>query len=313
MARMRESNNMYKGTQLQQTAQGPGTKVRLRRMFVAKKDEPRDGAELIAHAKDIFLEDQGNFYAPGLNFLPLSRISGKQIARNLVELTIDYEVSQDFVGPGTELASFQSVILPVKIWSSAPGFAKEGDKPDGPDEPPDDVYVRGMPFGRTLKGRPPNSQHTEQQQSTCPSKIHQRTAVRIKIKKTSFGTNPMIQWGDLVNTTGAGNIAGFSCSRGTLLFEGLSSIQTTAGTNDPGGITPSSMTFYTYTLDFAYDPWGFPSQGWAVTSVTRGDDGVEYDGPNDPNIPEGVKVQTTSTYTLQIENEFEPGGWTYIS
>ena len=315
MAEMRQTANLYNGTQLQQTAQGPGTAVRLRRMFVASANEPRDGAELIAHAKNEFLSDASNFYAPGLNFLPLTRIAGKQIARNLVELTIDYEVVQDFVGPGTELASFQSAVLPVKIWTS------ELEAPPPPPDPPlppgqqpetfdpQRIYVRGMPFGRTLKGLAPTNQHTEEQQSTCPSKTHQRTAVRIRVKKTLFGTNPMTIWGDLVNTTGQGVIAGFNCTQGTLLFEGLSSIQTTSGTNDPGGITPPELTIYTFNLDFAYDPHGFPTQGWVAAVKYTGDDGNDYDSPD--SAPAGVTVTSSTTYSLQIENEYKLGGWTY--
>ncbi len=301
---MRETKDLYNGTQLQQTALGPGTSVRIRRMFVASEHESRDGAELIAHAKDEFLSNGRNLYAPGLNFLPLTRISGKQIARNLVELTVDYEVVQDFVGPGTELATFQSAILPVKIWSSALESSTD------PDADPQEIYVRGMPFGRTLKGLAPTSKHTEEQHSTCPSKTHQRTAVRIKVKKTLFGTNPMSIWGDLINTTGQGRIAGFDCAKGTLLFEGLSSTQTTAGTSDPAGITPPEMTIYTFTLDFAYDPNGFPSQGWKSTVTHRGSDGVDYDSP-DATTPDGVTITTTTTYNLQIENEYKLGDWTY--
>jgi hypothetical protein len=310
VARMRETSNLYSGTQLQQTALGPGTSVRIRRMFVASEHESRDGAELIAHAKDEFLSNGRNLYAPGLNFLPLTRISGKQIARNLVELTVDYEVVQDFVGPGTELATFQSAILPVKIWSAP--LPPEEEPADG-QEPtePSPIYVRGMPFGRTLKGLSPGSVHTEEQQSTCPSKIHQRTAVRIKVKQTLFGVNPMSLWGELVNTTGQGKVAGFDCAEGTLLFEGLSSTQTTAGTSDPAGITPPEMTIYTFTLDFAYDPHGFPTQGWQSTDTFEGDDGNEYDGIDDPNIPADVDVTRKTTYTLHIENEYKRGNWTY--
>lgn len=307
MAEMRQTANLYNGTQLQQTAQGPGTAVRIRRMFVASADEPRDGAELIAHAKNEFLSVSSNFYAPGLNFLPLTRIAGRQIARNLVELTIDYEVVQDFVGPGTELAQFQSVILPVKIWSSA----LQPEDPDNPDAELNEVYVRGLPFGRTLKGLAPTDGHDEEEHSGCPSKTHQRTAVRIRVKKTLFGVNPMTIWGDLVNTTGQGVIAGFNCEEGTLLFEGLSSIQTTAGTNDPGGITPPEMTIYTFNLDFAYDPHGFPTQGWNQKTVFVEDD-IEYEeqGPPDPDTGEPTR-RPERRYTLAIENEYKLGGWTY--
>jgi len=317
VARMRETGNLYNGTQLQQTALGPGSAVRLRRIFVASKSETRDGPELIAHAKDEFLSDGENLFAPGLSFLPLTRIAGKQIARNLVELTIDYEPIQDFVGPGTEVATFRSVILPVKIWSSALPPPPEAD-PDNPTPvtqraSADPVYIRGMPFGRTLKGLLPTSQHTEEQQSTCPSKIHQRTAVQIQVKQTLIGVNPMTIWGDLVNTTGGGNIAGFNCTDGTLLFQGISSTQTTAGTTDPAGITPPEFMIYTFTLDFVYDPNSFPTQGWSAKETTRGDDGIDYEGPDDPSIPEGVEVTSTTSYTLRIENEYKSGGWTYSS
>ena len=312
MARMRETNNLYSGTQLQQTALGPGTSVRLRRMFVAKEDEQRDGAELIAHAKDQFLSKSSNLSAPGLSFLPLTRIVGKQIARNLVELTMDYEVVQDFVGPGTELAEFRTAILPVKVWTSA--LPPETEPPEG-QEPtePSPIYVRGMPFGSSLKGLPPGAAHSEEQQASCPSKIHQRTAVQIQVKKTLFGVNPMTIWGDVVNTTGQGNIAGFDCAEGTLLFQGLTSTQTTPGTNDPTGVTPPEFTIYTFTLDFAYDPHGFPTQGWESNEIFEGDDGNEYDGIDDPNIPEDVDVVKSTTYKLRIENEYKKGGWTYIS
>jgi len=310
---MRESNNMYSGTQLQQTALGPGTSVRLRRMFVAKEDEPRDGPELIAHAKDQFLSNGRNLNAPGMSFLPLTRISGKQIARNLVELTIDYEVVQDFVGPGTELATFRSVILPVKIWTSALPPETESEDPDAGESERTPVYVRGMPYGSSLKGLRPGADHTEEQHASCPSKIHQRTAVQIQVKKTLFGINPMTIWADLVNTTGQGVIAGFDCAEGTLLFQGLSSTQTTPGTTDPTGITPPEYSIYTFTLDFVYDPHGFPTQGWDSDVTFEGDDGGEYDGPDDPNIPEDVEVEKSTTYRLRIMNEYKRGNWTYTS
>ncbi len=310
MAEMRQTANLYNGTQLQQTALGPGTSVRIRRMFVSSRHEPRDGAELIAHAKNEFLSDSSNFYAPGLNFLPLTRIAGRQIARNLVELTMDYEVVQDFVGPGTELAKFKSVILPVKIWSAPLPPEEEPAEGQEPTEP-SPIYVRGMPFGRTLKGLSPGSVHTEEQQSTCPSKIHQRTAVQIQVKQTSFGVNPMTIWGDVINTTGQGVIAGFDCAQGTLLFQGITSTQTTPGTTDPAGITPPDFTIYTFTLDFAYDPHGFPTQGWQSTETFEGSDGIEYGGPDE--APDDVDVTRKTTYTLNIENEYRQGDWTYTS
>lgn len=308
MAEMRQGSDMYNGTQLQQTATGPGSSVRLRRMFVAKKDEQLDGAELIAKAKNEFLSESSNLYAPGLPYLPLTRVAGRQIARNLVELTIDYEVVQDFVGPGTELATFQSTIMPVKIWTSALEGTPEPST-DDPDPTPESVYVRGMPFGRTLKGLAPSSQHTEEQHSGCPSKTHERTAVRIRVKRTLFGINPMEEWGDLIRTTGSGSIAGFTCAKGTLLFEGLSSTQTTSGTSDPGGITPPEMTIYTFNLDFVYDPNGFPTQSWVSQVTRRGDDGVDYEEGD--TVPDGVEVTVSATYSLQIENEYKTENWVY--
>ena len=256
MSLNRRGGFTYQGTELRQTASGQGSRVRRRCFYVSKAAEGSDGLPLVAEAKDKFIQQEG-FYNDGIADLPLVSIEGRQIARNIVEINADYAgVGEGLSGPssGTTLATFDIVKMPRKVWTSSGATYSNGVLDPG-------EYKQGLPFGRMITGQPLTTQFSAEEIASLPSDVVTHTLLRIKVRRQSFGTSPVFTLPGDISTTGGGNIAGLNCPRGSLLLEGLSSnASTVAGVSDPAGQTPAEMLIYDYTVQFLFDPNGFPNQ-----------------------------------------------------
>ena len=256
MSLNRRGGFTYQGTELRQTASGDGNRVRRRCFYVSKSGGATDGLPLVAEAKDQFIAEEG-FYNDGIADLPLVSIEGRQVARNIVEINADYAgISEGLSGPsgGTELATFDVVKMPRKVWTSSNATYSNGVLEPG-------TYKQGLPFGRMITGQPLTTQFTAEEIASLPSDVVTHTLVRIKVRRQSFGVNPILTLPGDISTTGGGTIAGFNCPRGSLLLEGVvSSASTVAGVSDPSGQTPAELLIYDYTVQFLFDPNGFPNQ-----------------------------------------------------
>ena len=132
-------NDIYSGTQAQYSSDGNSDSMRVEAMVVLDKAKSRDGSDdgpaLLRWAtNEYFTQNPQRYYSPGHTALPLSRINARQIARNLVQLTIDYGGRQQIGSPRT-VADFEAITWPVTVFASPD---------DGTDEP---KYPRGMPMG----------------------------------------------------------------------------------------------------------------------------------------------------------------------
>ena len=256
---LRVKDQIYEGTQAVYTADLVGDQMRVRAMVVVGGESEDDGPAVIRKAVNKYFEadeEEGNprFFSPGHANLPVQRVTGRQIARNLVELNIDYG-GRGVVGAGTTVASFSSITLPTTVFTvSSEGAGGAGNQ----------VFSSGLPFGRFINGSEINTKFTAEEVNELRTRQFPRSAVRIEVDKTTIGSNPLQTYGDNIRTTNNGTItvAGFSCQAGTLLLEGLRSTATTFGTVDPAGQTPSTQLRYDYKLSLIYDHNGFPEQAF---------------------------------------------------
>lgn len=272
----RFSKIVYDGTELRRTADGNDREIQRIMYVVDPQQATQDGPKLITQAQQAFLQGEANvgnpYFGKGLVNLPIKSITGKQIARNLVELVVEYG-GISIVGPGTQVASFETVTMSTKIYSATEaqegGFTPIG----GEGEPSGPTFIRGLPMDVLYESGVPIGENgsiggREQQDDISADEISfqstmiERPATRIKIARTSFGINPAEQYKSIVRTTGKciQGIGGFFPADGTILFEGIQTTATTSGTLDPGGITPSSQLTYEYVISLLYDPNGFPMQ-----------------------------------------------------
>ncbi len=254
----RVKDQIYQGTQAVYSADGFGDQMRVRAMVVIDADtESNDGPELIRSAVNKYFTDEAapnnRRFSPGHAGLPVQRITGRQVARNLVELQIDY-AGRSVVGDGTTLASFQMITMPTVIFTKA---KDSGDDGEG-------TFKNGLPFGLMIDGSSVTSQFTSEEVTDLRTRSFPRSAMRISVDRVNFGLNPMREFGSFMRTVSknSNTIAGFPCAPGTLMLEGLQSTATTFGTIDPAGQTPADQLRYEYKLSLVYDHNGFPVQGF---------------------------------------------------
>tara|TARA_R100001510_G_C7589728_1_gene159853 strand:+ start:67 stop:888 length:822 start_codon:yes stop_codon:yes gene_type:complete len=249
---LRVKNNIYEGTQGVYSADGLNDQMRVRAMVIVQNPEgDTDGPQLIRDAVNkYFEEDAGRYYSPGHNGLPVSRVNGRQIARNLVELQIDYSGRPVFTS--RQLATFSTITLPTPIYTKA---KDEGDSGPG-------TFRFGLPFGAMIDGSPVSKKFTAEEVTELRTRSHPRSAIRITLDRVSVGANPMRIFGEFIRTVSSNSvdIAGFTCAPGTLLLEGLQSTATTSLAIDvPGN---EAQIRYEYKMSLVYDFNSFPVQGF---------------------------------------------------
>ena len=269
---LRVKDQIYEGTQAVYSADGFSDQMRVRAMVIVQKAEgATDGPQLIRSAVNkYFEEDSGRFYSPGHTNLPVSRINGRQVARNLVELQIDYSGRPTV--SGRQLASFSTITLPTPVYTKA-----KDESDSGPGE-----YRFGLPFGAMIDGQPVTTEFDAEEVTKLRTRTYPRSAIRITVDRVDVGINPMRRYGSFVRTVSSNriDIDGFICAPGTLLLEGLQTTATTALAFDVPG--SSSVTRYEYKMSLVYDFNSFPVQGFK-------------------NEGEG--------HVLDIAPEFKPANW----
>jgi hypothetical protein len=284
-------NDIYSGTQAQYSSDGNSDSMRVEAMVVLDKAKSRDGSDdgpaLLRWAtNEYFTQNPQRYYSPGHTALPLSRINARQIARNLVQLTIDYGGRQQIGSPRT-VADFEAITLPVTVFASPD---------DGTDEP---KYQRGLPMGVLLGtakvplftspaggGDPtPTGEYTSTTDITnipadqidlLRTDTHERSAVRIRLRKVDYGRNPVDFYKSALRTTNdtQQEVAGLTCAPGTLLFEGISSNASSFAAIDPSGNVPGEQLVFDYTISLVYDESKFPVQRF--TELLPGPEGQPY-------------------------------------
>jgi hypothetical protein len=251
---LRVKDKIYEGTQGVYSADGFNDQMRVRAMVVVQNPEGEtDGPQLIRDAVNkYFAEDGSRYFSPGHNGLPVSRVNGRQIARNLVELQVDY--SGRPVVSGRQLASFSTITLPTPI------YTKAKDESDGGPG----TFKFGLPFGKMIDGSDVSSTFTAEEITELRTRSHPRTAIRITLDRVSIGTNPMRLFGSFIRTVSSqsNEIAGFVCAPGTLMLEGLQSSATTTLAFDVPGA--ESQIRYEYKMSLVYDFNSFPVQGFKI-------------------------------------------------
>ena len=269
---LRVKDQIYEGTQAVYSADGFGDQMRVRAMVIVQnKDGTNDGPQLIRSAVNkYFADDTSRFYSPGHTNLPISRINGRQVARNLVELQIDY-AGRPTVS-GRQLATFSTITLPTPIFTKA-----KDESVSGPGE-----YRFGLPFGAMIDGQPVTTSFTDEEVTKLRTRSFPRSAIRITVDRVDIGINPMRRYGSFVRPVSSNQITidGFQCAPGTLLLEGLQTTATTALAFDVPG--SQSVTRYEYKLSLVYDSNSFPVQGFK---------------------------QEGEDHVLDIAPEFEPANW----
>jgi hypothetical protein len=298
-------NQIYEGTKGTYTNDGVGDGMQVRALVVintTETSEAIDGAKAIrAAVNKYFFVDETNedrLFSPGHDLLPLRRVSGKQIARNLVELQIEYG-GRGTVGNGSVLAQFEMVQMPTVVFTkSLSDESADGASP---------TFVKGLPFEEYLDGLPITKVLPPVQIRQLRTVQFNRAAMRISIRKSEFGINPMIKYAGNIKTVNqsAQSVAGFVCQPGTLLLDGLRSSATTIGTIDPSGQTPPELLRYDYDLTLVYNEHGFPIQGFREATVTE--------TSADPTLPETSPVDadpsTVFSKIIDITSEFEQSDW----
>ena len=269
---LRVKDKIYEGTQAVYSADGFGDQMRVRAMVIVQNREGvTDGPQLIRNAVNkYFAEDESRYFSPGHNGLPVSRVNGRQIARNLVELQVDY--SGRPVVSGRQLASFSTITLPTPVYTKS----KDESEP-GPGD-----YSFGLPFGAMIDGQPVSTEFTAEEVTKLRTRTFPRSAIRITVDRVDIGVNPMRRYGPFVRTVSSNqiDIDGFVCAPGTLLLEGLQTTATTALAFDVPG--SNFATRYEYKMSLVYDFNSFPVQGFK-------------------NEGEG--------HVLDIAPEFKPANW----
>ena len=275
-------DQIYKSTQAQYTSDGLQDSMRVEAMVVLdESDQDLVVAQQLRKAtNDYFNEDARRFYSPGHYNLPLQRINSRHVAPGLVQLTIDYG-GRSVVGGGQAVVDFQTVQVPVTV------FAQPG---------PDEVYENGLPMGETIGVYTDLEGNASTSISTVPADIvnqmrvdtHERNCVRILLRRSEFGNNPISRFKNAIRKVNANPISlgGINCPAGSLLFEGIDSKASTIGVADPTGQVPSEQLIYDYAINLLFDVNKFPIQRWRP--VEGDDDGL---------------------VSLQIEQQYEVGDW----
>ena len=304
-------DQIYQGTQGVYSADGLGDRMTVRAMVVIdhrKEEGADDGAALLQSAVNNYFADdsEGNrFFSPGHQQLPLQKVNAKQIARNLVELQVQYG-GRGVVGNGTQLAKFESATYPTVIFTKA---LSDEDPTSGSGS--EGVYKRGLPFKEFLDGLPVNKILSPEQIRKLRTISFPRTCVRIYLQKVAYGFNPMRVYASVIRKVNAftQNVSGFTCAPGTLLLEGIRSDATTIGTIDQTGQTPPELLRYDYDLTMLYDPNGFPVQGFreATLSERIADDTVPAIPPSDPDNPPDPNDVVSKI--LDVTSEYEVADW----
>lgn len=264
-------DKIYKGTQAQYSADGQSDSMRVEAMVVIPKEilvtDERDGPALLRWATNRYFEEDGSrYFSPGHTALPLQRINVRQLARNLVSLTIDYGGRAQIGAPAT-IADFTAVTIPVTVFAS-------------PEKDDEQFYERGLPMGQLISSArflidpeaDPDGDDAQYGYSTSIIGIpaesidqlrtdtHERTAVRISLRKLFYGVNPVTTYASNLRTTSTNaiQVAGLSCGAGTLLLEGVTSNASSVVLFDPTGDVPSEQLLFDVSFQFLYDPAKFP-------------------------------------------------------
>tara|TARA_E500000178_G_scaffold356272_2_gene432901 strand:- start:7748 stop:8635 length:888 start_codon:yes stop_codon:yes gene_type:complete len=279
---VRES--IYDGTRCVYTDDTLGDSCTVRAMIVVDTDNVNpniDGPVMIRRAVDAYVSEQPRRqFSPGHTLLPIKRITGRQVARNLVELFVEYG-GRSVVGDGTNVASYEVITYPTPVYTKAAN-------PDGDGK----TYSRGLPFGTYIDGRDTAIFVDKSEIQTLRTKQFPRNCVRIKIARSQIGQNPVETYGPHLRKTNsmAISFAGYSFPAGTLLLEGVTSNAKTIGTIDPTGQTPPELLMYNYNLSLIHDQNKFPMQGFNVAS-------------KDEDTGEALE------FAVAISDEYEQSNW----
>jgi hypothetical protein len=279
---VRES--IYDGTRCVYTDDTLGDSCTVRAMVVVDTDNVNpniDGPVMIRRAVDAYVSEQPRRqFSPGHTLLPIKRITGRQVARNLVELTVEYG-GRSVVGDGTNVASYEVITYPTPVYTKAPN-------PEGTGK----TYSRGLPLGSYIDGRDTTTLVTKSEIQTLRTKQFPRNCVRIKIARSKVGENPAETYSLHLRKTNSLPItfAGYQFPAGTLLLEGVTSNARTIGTIDPTGQTPPELLVYNYNLSLIYDQNKFPMQGFNVAT-------------QDADTGEALE------FSIAISDEYEQSPW----
>ncbi len=236
---LRRTNFAYNGSESVQTASGgAGTQIR-RKMFYVNDRETPDGLELVEVAKKKYLDEFG-YDQDLIRGVYLTRLQGRQISKNIVELVAEYTGLQSTVGSGTNLYNFESFTIPTKS------------------------YVTNDANGATvlIGGQSSTAILTAEEIAALPTDVINNPAIRINIQRTIFGINPLVLHLGKIGTLNQfpSSIGGITFGAGTLLCEGINSAGNTIGTIDVLGQTPPDLLLYPYSLSFVYSLEGFTTQ-----------------------------------------------------
>lgn len=236
---LRRTNFAYNGSESVQTASGgAGTQIRRKMFYVNSRDTP-DGLEMVELAKKKYLDEFGyeQNLIPGVY---LTRLQGRQISKNIVELVAEYTGLQNVVGSGTNLYNFESFTIPTKsfVTQNAQGSM---------------VLIGGQSTSGTF---------TAEEIAALPTDVVNNPAVRISLQRTIFGINPLVLHLGKIGTLNKfpSTIGGVTFGPGSLLCEGINSAGNTIGTIDVLGQTPANLLLYPYSLSFVFSLEGFTTQ-----------------------------------------------------